>query len=91
MTTNMLNESSKTLAGAMKTTYQLAELARAYLNKRHRPTNAFQSKIRTNRNKLNSMTESLNALSGLNRYAFGNVKVRSKSDRVIVKSLRDAI
>lgn len=90
MATNMLIESSKSFGGAVKTMYQLAELPRAYLNKQHRPSNAFQTKIRTNRNKLNSIAEQLSS-SGLNRYAMSNIKMRAKSDRVLLRSLRDAV
>lgn len=90
LATNMLVESSKALGGAMKTTYQLAELAKAYLNKQHRPSNAFQQKIRNNRNKLNAIIESYGSQNATNRYAFSTIKIRSKSDRVLLKSLRDA-
>lgn len=90
MTTNMLAESSKPTGGSVKTTYQLAELARAYLNKHHRPSNAFQQKVKGNRNKLNSVVEMRSATNG-NRYSPLNIKVRSKADRVIVKMLHDAM
>jgi len=90
MTTNMLAESSKPTGGSIKTTYQLAELARAYLNKHHRPSNAFQQKVKANRNKLNSVVEMRSATNG-NKYSPLNIKVRSKADRVIVKMLHDAM
>ena len=90
MTTNMLAESSKPTGGSVKTTYQLAELARAYLNKHHRPSNAFQQKVKANRNKLNSVVEMRSATNG-NKYSPMNIKVRSKADRVIVKMLHDAM
>lgn len=90
MATNMLVESSKSVGGAMKTTYQLAELSRAYLNKKHRPSNAFQQKIMGNRNRLNALMESVGSAVPLPKYAFGTIKIRSKSDRVLLKKLRDA-
>ena len=90
MTTNMLAESSKPTGGSVKTTYQLAELARAYLNKHHRPSNAFQQKVKVNRNKLNSVIEMHSSPTG-NKYSTLNIKVRSKADRVIVKMLLDAM
>lgn len=90
MTTNMLAESSKPTGGSVKTTYQLAELARAYLNKHHRPSNIFQQKVKANRNKLNSVVEMRSAANG-NKYSPLNIKVRSKADRVIVKMLHDAM
>lgn len=90
MATNMLAESSKPTGGSVKTTYQLAELARAYLNKNHRPSNAFQNKIKQNRNRLNSVLEMHSSPSG-NRYSPMNIKVRTKADRLIVKMLLDAM
>ncbi|OHC20671.1 MAG: AAA family ATPase [Pseudomonadales bacterium RIFCSPHIGHO2_12_FULL_40_16] len=91
MATNMLAESSKATGGSIKTTYQLAELARAYLNKHHRPSNTFQQKIKNTRNKLNSMIELHGSNNGHNKYSPLNFKVRLKADRVIVKILHDAM
>lgn len=90
MATNMLAESSKSTGGSIKTTYQLAELARAYLNKHHRPSNNFLNKIKHNRNKLNSILEMHGSAVG-NKYSPLNVKVRTKADRLIVKMLLDAM
>ncbi|MFV2945976.1 NB-ARC domain-containing protein [Pseudomonas japonica] len=90
MATNMLSESSKPTGGSVKTTYQLAELARAYLNKHHRPSNTFQNKIKQNRNILNSILEMHSSPVG-NKYSPLNIKIRTKADRLIVKMLLDAM
>ena len=90
MATNMLVESSKANGGSIKTTYQLAELSRAYLSKQHRPSSEFQKKINKNRNRLTALIESSGTTGNLNRYAFSNIKVRANSDKLMLKTLRDA-
>ncbi|MEA0621923.1 tetratricopeptide repeat protein, partial [Xanthomonas campestris pv. campestris] len=91
LTTNMLSESSKPSGGSIRTTYQLVELARAYLNKHHKPSQVTLKKFRDNRNKLNSMVENNNHGFKNDKYATHNVKVRSKSDQIIFKRLREAL
>ena len=91
MSTNMLAESSKQVGGSVKTTYQLADLARAYLNKNHRPSNAFQQRIKTSRNKLNATVEAQKSIVGSNRYSPFNIRVRVKADAVVAKMLGDAL
>lgn len=90
MATNMLSQSSVTKGASVKTTYQLSELARAYLSKYHKPSQTFQKEIRGKRNKLNAMFEDqMNRRTG-NRYNPRNIKFRDKSDRVIARKLYDA-
>ncbi|MDQ9216970.1 AAA family ATPase, partial [Escherichia coli] len=76
---------------SIRTTYQLVELARAYLNKHHKPSQVTLKKFRDNRNKLNSMVENNNHGFKNDKYATHNVKVRSKSDQIIFKRLREAL
>jgi hypothetical protein len=57
LATNMLSQSSVAKGASVKTTYQLSELARAYLGKHHKPSQVFQKEIRDKRNKLNWMFE----------------------------------
>nr|WP_269836432.1 NB-ARC domain-containing protein [Rheinheimera soli] len=90
MTTNMLSQSSITKGASVKTTYQLSELARAYLGKHHRPSQAFQKEIRDKRNKLNSMFEDQMSRRKGNKYSPENINFRDKSDRVIARKLYDA-
>ncbi|MBE9398630.1 AAA family ATPase [Pontibacterium sp. N1Y112] len=90
MATNMLSQSSATKGASVKTTYQLSELARAYLGKHHKPSQTFQKAIRDKRNQLNSLfEEQMNRKSG-NKYLPRNIKFRDKSDRVIVRRLHEA-
>jgi LuxR family transcriptional regulator, glucitol operon activator len=89
MATNMLSQASKTKGSSIKTTYQLSELARAYLGKYHKPSQTFQKNIRDKRNKLNSMFEQQMSYRNKNIYSATNIKFRDKSDRVIVKMLHD--
>lgn len=91
LSTNMIMESSKSLGGVVKTTYQLSELARSYLSKKHRPEKSFQQKIQNNRNKLNSLVESSLSRNSINNYNFKNIKIRTKSDHVILKILKEAL
>lgn len=90
MATNMLSQASKSKGASIKTTYQLSELARAYLGKHHKPSQAFQKNIRLKRNQLNSLFEQQKAKLYGNKYSPRNIKFRDKSDRVIVKMLHDA-
>jgi tetratricopeptide (TPR) repeat protein len=90
MATNMLSQASKTKGASVKTTYQLSELARAYLGKYHKPTQGFQKSIQSKRNKLNSLFEQQKARKYGNKYSPRNIQFRDKSDRVIVKMLHDA-
>ena len=90
MSTNMLSEASKVMGGSIKTTYQLSELPKAYLNKHHRVTNYLQERIRTARNKLNSFFEA-RSKKYTNRYDVNSIVMRQKNDRVIIKILTDSI
>lgn len=90
MATNMLSQSSVAKGASIKTTYQLSELARAYLGKHHKPSQAFQKDIRDKRNKLNSLFEEQMSRRTGNKYSVKNIKFRDKSDRVIVRKLYDA-
>ncbi|MBK0013739.1 NB-ARC domain-containing protein [Stenotrophomonas sp. S41] len=91
LSTNMLAEQSKSAGGSIKTTYQLSELARAYLNKYHRPSNSFKQRVNTNRNKLTAVLEGGSNSAAANKYSQSTIKVRLKSDRVVAKMLRDAL
>lgn len=90
MATNMLSQSSMAKGASVKTTYQLSELARSYLGKHHKPSQAFQKEIRDKRNKLNSMFEDQMSRRTGNKYLARNIKFRDKSDRVIARKLYDA-
>ncbi|GGZ11052.1 NB-ARC domain-containing protein [Shewanella fodinae] len=90
MATNMLSQSSVVKGASVKTTYQLSELARAYLGKHHKPSQAFQKEIREKRNKLNSIFEDQMSRRAANKYSTKNIKFRDKSDRVIARKLYDA-
>lgn len=89
MSTNMLSQSSSTKHASVKTSYQLSELARAYLSKHHRPSKAFQDKIKHKRNQLNSTFEQQNSRTRVSKYIATNIKHRDKSDRVIIKKLTE--
>lgn len=90
LSTNMVIQSSIAKGASVKTTYQLSELARAYLGKHHRPSQSFQKEIRDKRNKLNSMYEDQMSKRTSNKYQLKNIKLRDKSDRVIARKLHDA-
>ncbi|WP_438864003.1 NB-ARC domain-containing protein [Neptunicella sp.] len=90
MATNMLSQSSVAKGASVKTSYQLSELARAYLGKHHKPSQAFQKEIRDKRNRLNSMFEEQMSRRTGNKYLTKNIKFRDKSDRVIARKLYDA-
>ncbi|WP_462176618.1 NB-ARC domain-containing protein [Pseudoalteromonas gelatinilytica] len=90
MATNMLSQTSSAKGASVKTTYQLSELARAYLGKHHKPSQAFQKEIRDKRNKLNSMFEDQISRRTGNKYLAKNIQFRDKSDRVIARRLYDA-
>lgn len=90
MTTHMIAESSRVMGTNVKTTYQLSELARAYLNKTQKPAEKIIKKVKGNRNKLNAIIE--NSHIGTNdRYSPYNISTRSKFDRVIAKKLFDCL
>ncbi|HBQ2641393.1 TPA: AAA family ATPase, partial [Klebsiella pneumoniae] len=90
MATNMLSQSSKTKGASVKTTYQLSELARLYLGKNHKPSQTYQRSIHEKRNKLNALFEQQLMLRSEDKYNPLNIKFRDKTDRVIVKMLRDS-
>jgi len=90
LATNMLSQSSVAKGASVKTTYQLSELARAYLGKHHKPSQVFQKEIRDKRNKLNWMFEDQMSRRTGNKYLAKNIKFRDKSDRVIARKLYDA-
>ncbi|HGP0855709.1 TPA: tetratricopeptide repeat protein [Yersinia enterocolitica] len=90
MSTNMLSQASKTKGASIKTTYQLSELARSYLSKHHKPSGTYQKSIYDKRNQLNALFEKQRMQRTEDRYNTLNIQFRDKSDRVIVKMLRDA-
>ena len=91
MSTNMLSEASKVNGSSVKNTYQISELSRAYLSKKHKPSQVFQKEIQKKRNKLNSLFEQQMSNKRNNKYNMSSVKFRDKSDRIVVKMLHDAI
>lgn len=91
MATNMMTQSSDSKGASVKTRYQLSELARAYLSKHHKPSQATQKQIRAKQNQLNSVFERQMKQRSTNRYQKKNIKFRDKSDRVVAKMLTDAI
>ncbi|WP_272682339.1 tetratricopeptide repeat protein [Providencia sp. PROV120] len=90
MSTNMLSQSSKTKGASIKNNYQLSELAKSYLSKHHKPSQTYMRSIQDKRNKLNSLYEQQMQSRTDNKYNINNIQFRDKSDRVIVKMLRDA-
>lgn len=91
MATNMLSESSKVNGSSVKNTYQISELARAFLSKQHKPSRTFQQGIKSKLNKLNSLFEQQLSSRRTNKYHVSNIKFRDKSDRIVVKMLHDAL
>ncbi|WMN98240.1 NB-ARC domain-containing protein [Vibrio parahaemolyticus] len=91
MATNMMTQSSDSKGASVKTRYQLSELARAYLSKHHKPSQATQKQIRAKQNQLNSVFERQMKRRSNNKYQKKNIKFRDKSDRVVAKMLTDAI
>lgn len=89
MATNMLIQRSDTKDSSVKTMYQLSELARSYLNKHHKPPNAFQKKIRDKRHKLNSVYEQQMNEQTSDKYNPLNIHLREKSDRVTARELQE--
>ncbi len=89
--TNILAEATKVIASSVKTTYQLAELPRSYLQINHRPEKIWHEKIKRNRNRLVSLFEEINNGRRIDKYSFYNVKIRTKTDRVIAKNLYDVL
>lgn len=90
MSTNMISESSKVIGNIIKTTYQLSELARAFVKKHHVISKDTQEKIKKNRNSLNALIEGADFMNYGKNSAY-NIKIRSKSDKVIAKMLVDSI
>lgn len=90
MSTNMLSQSSKAKGASIKNTYQLSELARSYLGKHHKPSQTYQKSIQDKRNQLNSLYEKQIRQRTDDKYNVFNIQFRDKSDRVVVKMLRDA-
>ncbi len=91
MSTNMLSEATKSKGASVKTSYQLSELARAYLGKHHRPSQSFQKAIREKLNKLSSLYEQQMSQRVNNRYSINSIRFRDKNDRVVAKMLSEAL
>lgn len=89
MATDMLRQRSVTKDSSVKTMYQLSELARAYLDKHHKPSNAFQKIIMDKRNQLNSVYEQQMNQQTSDKYNPINIQFREKSDRVVVRELQE--
>lgn len=89
MATDMLRQRSDAKDSSVKTMYQLSELARAYLDKHHKPSSAFQKKIMDKRNKLNSAYEQQMNQQTSDKYNPINIQFREKSDRVVVRELQE--
>jgi Tfp pilus assembly protein PilF len=90
MTTHMISESSRVVGSSVRTTYQLSELARAFLNKTHKPSDKIQDRVKTNRNKLTALVEN-SSYKNTDRYSPYSISIRAKSDRVIAKKLHDCL
>ncbi len=89
MATNMLSENTMVFGNGVKTTYQISELPKAYLNKYQAPSKALRDRIMHARNKLNAQFDSYPSGSRA-RYVRKNIVLRIKNDRVIIKMLSEA-
>ena len=90
LSTNIINELSKSNDIVIRPLYQLSELAAAYLNKHHRPSSTIQKGIQTKLNKLNAIFENQRLQNNNNRYFMKNIHYRDKLDRVVIKKLQHA-
>lgn len=90
LSTNILNELSKTNQIVIRPMYQLSELASAYLKKHHRPSLSSQKNIQAKLYQLNAIFENQRLQNNNNRYYMKNIHYRDKQDRVIIKKLHHA-
>jgi len=91
LSTNMVRDSSVGVGGSFQTSYDLTELARAYLT-RHHPLTHGESKILTQRRReLTRERERFVDNSVINPYAFLMICTRLRSDVIVASMLRNAI
>jgi LuxR family transcriptional regulator, glucitol operon activator len=91
LTTNMVAMSSTPRGASFETEYELSDLSRAYLNKRH-PIEPEQGRqLARRRRQLTATVEQLQAERNTNPYSFFSIAIRSKRDLVVAKFLFDAL
>lgn len=91
MTTNMASMASIPRGSSFESQYDITDLARAYLAKHH-PVKVSESKaIISRRNQLVSAGEQLREDQVSNPYSAFSISMRSNSDIIVAKYLRDAL
>jgi tetratricopeptide (TPR) repeat protein len=89
---NMITMNSVAKGSAFfESRYMLSDLAREYLLKHHPAPLTEQKNITKRRNRLNSAAEELRANTQENRYRSFYIAMRSKSDLIVAKYLKDAM
>lgn len=89
---NMLAMSSSPTGTSFETTYDLTELARAYLARHHPPSQPEQNALRTRNGQLRVEGERAGASQERNPYSdLLNVSIRSQTDVPVARLLKDAL
>lgn len=91
ITTNMVNMLPLAKGTSFQSTYDLSELAREYLGRRHPIPVDIARELKGKRRELTRATGEIVAGYKTNPYSFRTIQVRSPSDHIVAKYLSDAI
>ncbi|MBK8256240.1 MAG: tetratricopeptide repeat protein [Polyangiaceae bacterium] len=91
VTTNMVSMSSMPRGSSFESQYDISDLARAYLSKHHPVEISESTRIVGRRNQLLRAGESLREDQISNPYSAFSISMRSDSDIIVAKYLRDAL
>jgi Tfp pilus assembly protein PilF/cold shock CspA family protein len=90
MTTNMITMASVPRGSSYESYYDVAELARAYLEKHHPPKPEQTRSLRQRRQRLIATGEQLRSRQ-IDRYALGSLAMRTRSELAVARDLLDAL
>jgi len=91
LTTNLVRMYSVPVGSTFSSRYEVDELARSYLTKHHPPAADEARRMNKRKQHLRAAGESMRADGIANIYNINNVRVKSASDTIIAKFLRDAL
>lgn len=89
--TNMVIMSSTPVGSSFESTYELSDLARQYLVKKHPADSKVYEKVTRKKRQIVAAAEQFKADQVKDPYSFYSLQMRSKSDLIVAKYLLDAL
>lgn len=91
LTTNMVNMTSIPVGSTYQSKYDISDLARVYLSKKHPVSSEETKKITKRKNQLLGSTQEIKRAIQENPYSYNSININSQSDLIVAKYLKDAL